>query len=363
MGEREERCTELQRAAVLLLTWFEENRRELPFRKDRDPYLIYVSEIMLQQTRISAVIPYYLHFVERYPDLNALALADDAELMKLWEGLGYYSRVRNMKRTAQICCERYGGRLPETYGEAVALPGIGSYTAGAILSLAFDQKVPLVDGNVLRVLSRFFGDRSDIGDPKTKRAAEELLGSFLERADVSPSAFNESLMELGETVCIPNGEPLCGQCPLEGSCEARRLGLTGELPVKAPKKRRKVTDLTVFLLYAGERIGLLKRPETGLLAGLFGLPVKEGALAENEAAKVLKEQRFAVKTLTEYPSAVHIFTHAEWHMTAFRADLSAVPESFGESRLIFVSEQELREKYALPGAFRKWELFPDPEES
>jgi len=360
--ELKERTDFLCAASGPLLRWFSENRRELPFRKDRTPYTIYISEIMLQQTRISAVIPYYLRFIGKYPDIAALASAEEEELMKLWEGLGYYSRARNLKKAAEKCMECYGGELPHTLPELLSLPGVGSYTAGAVLSLAEDRRVPVVDGNVLRVLARFFADDSDIADTKTKKNYENIIGNFLQSTEVSPAAFNEALMELGEVCCKPNGAPDCGSCPLRELCEAERLQLTGSLPVKSSGKKKRDEERTVIFFNSGEKLAIVKNPEAGLLGGLYALPSVEGRLRGEEITELLREEETGYVSVGALAGAVHEFSHITWHMSAYRVRCEEIPEAFLGRTLLPVTEEELGRNYALPGAYRKWDLFPSSEE-
>ena len=243
-----------------LLHWYDYNKRILPWRENKDPYRIWISEIMLQQTRVEAVKPYFDRFMEVLPTVYDLAKVDDDRLMKLWEGLGYYNRARNLKAAAQTIVEEYGGQLPADYDKLLSLKGIGMYTAGAIGSIAFELQVPAVDGNVLRVISRITEDRQDIMKQSVRRQIEEnLLG-------IMPEDFNQALIELGATVCVPNGQPLCDQCPWDTVCKAYKEDLIDQLPVKTPKKARRIEHKTVFLLECGEQIAIHKRGDKGLLA-------------------------------------------------------------------------------------------------
>ena len=248
-------------------------------------YRTWVSEIMLQQTRVAAVIPYFQRFMAAYPSVEALAACDEGQLMKLWEGLGYYSRARNLRRAAQIVAEQYGGAFPRTYEELTALPGIGDYTAGAILSIAFGEPVPAVDGNVLRVAARVGGCRLDILDQKNRRQFRRWMEAAMPRE--APGAFNQALMDLGAGVCLPNSAPLCDSCPAAAFCAAREQGCQRELPVRAPKKEKRREEKTVFLLLGPEGVALRQRPDTGLLAGLWEYPHVPGRLTEEQAAQQL----------------------------------------------------------------------------
>ena len=303
----------------LLLQWYPEHHRDLPWRRTRDPYAIWISEIMLQQTRVAAVIPYYERFLHELKDVGALAAVSDDRLNRLWQGLGYYSRAKNLKRAAEIVCDRYAGRMPDTYEALLTLPGIGSYTAGAIASIAFGERVPAVDGNVLRVYARLYNDPSDVADPAVRSRVFDTLRSAMPS---DAGMFNQAIMELGATVCIPNGQPLCGDCPLASVCRARAAGTAGILPNKRPKKPRAVENRTVFALYSAHAPLLLKRPNTGLLAGLYELPNVSGTLSAAEAADWLSSRNLhPVGDLLSY-SAKHVFTHIEWHMRVYAADVA-----------------------------------------
>ena len=268
----------------LLQKWYPGHHRDLPWRKTRDPYAIWVSEIMLQQTRVAAVIPYYERFMKELPDVKALAAVPDDRLNLLWQGLGYYSRAKNLKRAAQIVCERFAGRMPDTYGALLSLPGIGSYTAGAIASIAYGERVPAVDGNVLRVYARMMNDPSDVGDLAVKTRVFDELKAVM---PADAGTFNQAMMELGALVCVPNGQPLCADCPLNGVCKAREAGTAGLLPNKAPKKPRAIEDRTVFALYDHGAPLLRRRPDKGRLAGLYELPNVPGTLSTEKAMEWL----------------------------------------------------------------------------
>ncbi len=349
----------LERAVIPLLQWYQEHARVLPWRSDPTPYRVWVSEIMLQQTRVAAVIGYFERFMAALPTIGDLARAEEDQLMKLWQGLGYYNRARNLQKAARQILERHGGEMPADYGAIRALAGIGDYTAGAIASIAFGIPVPAVDGNVLRVLARILGDGRDISRQDTKDAARALLLQVIPRD--CPGQFNQALMELGAMVCLPNGAPLCGQCPVRELCAARLEGRTGQLPVKAPKKGRRVEERTVYLIFHGGRVALRRRGTKGLLAGLWEYP--------NE----LTEQGDALAAWGIVPAAQtpagrgkHIFTHIEWRMEA-RAVESAgaeLPEGW-----VWAGKRELEQVYAVPNAFQsfraaveqrldKWEVLP-----
>ena len=265
----------MENISPALLNWFYENQRVLPFRTDPSPYHVWLSEIMLQQTRVSAALPYYERFLAALPDIPALAACEEEKLNKLWEGLGYYSRVRNLQKAARIVCEQYGGELPADYDAIRALPGIGDYTAGAICSISFGIPVPAVDGNVLRVFSRLYNDPGVITDPAVKKAFTARVMEH--QPPAAPGDYNQALMELGALVCVPNGAPLCEQCPLARLCQARAAGTALSLPQKAAPKARKLEDLTVALVESPAGFLIQQRPEKGLLAGLWQPLLWEGA--------------------------------------------------------------------------------------
>ena len=261
----------LKQLAQPLLAWYDIHRRILPWREEVSPYRTWVSEIMLQQTRVAAVLPYFQRFMEAFPTVEALAQADTERLMKLWEGLGYYSRARNLQKAARILTEQYGGRFPETYRELTALPGIGDYTAGAILSIAFGQAVPAVDGNVLRLAARITGSRLDVLDAKNRKIFRSWMAAAMSQE--RPGAYNQALMDLGATVCLPSGAPLCGDCPAGDFCIARQEGCQARLPVRSPKREKRTEHLTVFLL----RRGTAAAPGYGTAGGAVGVPPCTGS--------------------------------------------------------------------------------------
>ena len=335
-----------------LIDWYREHDRDLPWRKDRDAYHVWISEIMLQQTRVEAVKPYYLRFMEAFPNAEALAGAEDEVLLKMWEGLGYYSRARNLKKAAIRIRDEYGGELPASREELLTLPGIGSYTAGAVASIAFGIPAPAVDGNVLRVLSRFLGSRLDVSLSGTKKRFEKLLSETMDREE--PGLYNQGLFEVGALVCVPNGAPRCSICPLAWFCRAKREGLWEELPVKASKKPRRVQEKTIFVLTSGTQVAIRKRPDKGLLASLYEFPGAEGCLSlENDwekaadAAGVAREDIVSVEPLGE---AKHIFSHVEWHMTGYHIRLKGkIPERF-----VAADIRELETRYPIPSAFEAY---------
>ena len=355
----------LVQAAERLAPWFRENARSMPWRDSPTAYHVWVSEIMLQQTRVDTVIPYYGRFIDALPDTAALSACSEDRLLKLWEGLGYYSRVRNLQKAARIVEETYGGRIPETKEELLALPGIGLYTAGAILSIAYEQPVPVVDGNVLRVVSRILCDPSDSSLPETKDTYYALLEETVKEAasGISPRIFNQSLMELGALVCVPNGEPKCTECPVREICTARLLERTSEIPVRTPKKARKTREITVLVIFDGTYRMLVKNSEKGLLSRLYGYPVLPGHASCEASRKAAAEWGFSVTEMIPLPERKHFFTHVEWHMTAWLVRVmpgspycTDGPDSPGlYEGLIPADRKALESEFALPSAFRRWD--------
>ena len=332
----------------LLLPCYQQNHRELPWRADRQPYHIWLSEIMLQQTRVEAVKGYYTRFLSALPDIPALAGCDDELLHKLWEGLGYYSRVRNLKKAAQVIMEQYDGVFPTNHAQVLALPGIGAYTAGAICSIAFNQPTPAVDGNVLRVVSRLTDDPSPIDLPETKRRVNRLLSGIY---PAEAGDFTQALMELGATVCGPNRAPDCGRCPCKGLCLGFQKGTAEKLPVKSPKKQRRQEDHTVFILSCDGRFALEKRPEKGLLAGLWQFPNRPGKLDTRAALDAVTAMGLHPRELLWEVEKTHIFTHIQWNMKGIYLEVAEAGGSF-----LWFTEEEINSQAALPTAFRQfWE--------
>lgn len=320
----------LQNAVPLLLEWYSLSKRTLPWRGTHDPYRVWVSEIMLQQTRVEAVKEYYLRFMARFPTVEALAFADEEEVLKYWEGLGYYSRARNLHKAAKFVAEN---GFPETFEGVRKLAGVGDYTAGAICSIAYDQPCPAVDGNVLRILTRLLSDERNIDEAATKKAfAEQLRKVYPEQA----GDFCQALMELGAIVCVPNGAPLCGRCPWENICLAHLQGEEERYPVRAEKRKRTVIPLTVLILRWNGRYAIQKRGAKGLLAGMWQFPVFEGNIDLAAFGPVLRSKK-----------AKHVFTHVEWHMTGYEIEAK---EAFSD--MTWVTKEEIDEIYAVPSAFR-----------
>lgn len=349
----------LDQSVQPLLKWFEVFARTMPWRSNPEPYWVWVSEIMLQQTRVEAVRAYFDRFIAALPNIESLANIEDEKLMKLWEGLGYYSRARNLKKAAIVCVEQYHGELPRTYEELLKLPGIGSYTAGAIASIAYEQEVPAVDGNVLRVISRLLAWEEDITKQSVKRKMEAALLELMKRVHPNPRTFTAALMELGALICIPNGAPCCMECPWKSICLARIQKKVERIPVKKKKIVRKIEERTVFLIQDGDLTAIKKRPSTGLLAGLYELPNIEGFYSEQEVKRIWEEKLKLPLTVERLKDGKHIFSHIEWHMQAYRVIIPKILEQNKllreqEGELFFVTQEELNTNYALPNAFKTW---------
>lgn len=331
-----------------LLPWYAENKRNLPWRMDLEPYHVWISEIMLQQTRVEAVREYYLRFIQSLPTVESLANASQDMLYKLWEGLGYYSRARNLKKAAEMICSQYDGQFPHRYEDILALPGVGPYTAGAIASIAFNQKTPAVDGNVLRVFARLTNDATPVDDPSLKKTVSARL------REIYPDAagdFTQAIMELGATICGPNRKPVCEICPCNSFCEAFKRGTAEQLPVKSPKKPRRVEEKTVFILSCEGEYALEKRKSTGLLAGLWQFPNIPGKLDITAALAELKKLGIHTKDVKRRVERNHIFTHVEWDMVGIYLEVSAKSGKF-----TWFSAENVYEQAALPTAFRQfWE--------
>ena len=329
------------------IPWYLEHARELPWRRDKDPYHVWVSEIMLQQTRVEAVKKYYTRFLDAFPTVQALAQAGEGRLMKLWEGLGYYSRARNLQKAAKKIVEDFAGRFPENYDDILSLPGVGAYTAGAISSICFEQPAPAVDGNVLRVIARIMEDYEDIGTPQMKAKITAALQSVYPAGQCGD--FTQSLMELGATVCLPDGQPLCGQCPAARFCRAHKNGTELDLPVKAKKKARRIEEKTVFLLRCGSWTAVCRREDSGLLAGLWQFPNVPGALTEEQAIAQCEAWGAEPVDLERAVRKKHIFTHVEWHMMCYHIRCKAAPPQF-----TWAEPADFQHRIALPTAFRKF---------
>lgn len=328
-----------------LLQWYEKNRRHLPWREEISPYRTWVSEIMLQQTRVAAVLPYFQRFMERYPTVEALASGDREELLKLWEGLGYYSRAGNLQKTAKILVSEFDGVFPVDYKQLTALPGIGDYTAGAILSIAYNLPVPAVDGNVLRIVSRLTGAELDVLDGKNRKIFRQWVQAALPADEAG--TFNQALMDLGAGVCLPANLPRCEECPLWELCEARRTGKQSLLPIRGAKKEKRREEKTVFLLRREDgSVALRQREQTGLLAGLWEYPHVDGLLSEEQAAKQLALWGLTPLRWEKAWEAKHIFTHVRWQMQGYAVTVD------GAGKWEWYTAQQRRQK-PIPSAFER----------
>ena len=341
----------LREAVEPVIQWYRENHRDLPWRNTRDPYRIWVSEIMLQQTRVEAVKRYYERFLSELPTVKELAEVPEDRLMKLWEGLGYYNRVRNMQKAARQVMEEYGGEFPHTYDTIRSLAGIGNYTAGAVSSFAFGIPKPAVDGNVLRVLSRILASEEDIMKACVRswmeRAVEEVI------PEQNASDFNQGLIELGALICVPNGDPRCRECPAAGLCLAREKGIQTRLPVKAKAKARRIEKRTVLIFRDARGVAIRKRPSRGLLAGLYELPNVEGHLTGRQAADYGKSIGLMPVRVRKLEEAKHIFSHVEWHMIGYEMLVDELEKSCG-AEMIFAKKEELETVYSIPSAFESY---------
>lgn len=328
-----------------LIPWYEAHKRELPWRQDKEPYHVWLSEIMLQQTRVEAVKEYYRRFLTTLPTIADLAEAPEEQILKLWEGLGYYNRVRNLQKAAQTICADYAGVFPSEYAQIRSLSGIGDYTAGAIASICFDAPTPAVDGNVLRVYSRLLADDANIDLQTTKKRITRKLQETYPRKN--PGIATQALMELGATVCVPNGAPRCDVCPVAEICQAREQDTWRDLPVRSEKKKRKIVDKTVFILLTEDTVALHKRSASGLLAGMWEFPNVDAKLDKQEAVTQVTGWQAEPVDLLMQTSYTHIFSHVEWHMTAYYIRCRKTNKKWK-----WVTKESLDETYALPSAFR-----------
>lgn len=330
----------------VLLPWYSSCKRDLPWRADCNPYHIWVSEIMLQQTRVEAVKGYYARFLNAIPTVADLAAADDDLLHKLWEGLGYYSRVRNLKKAACVVMEQYNGAIPESYAEVLKLPGIGEYTAGAICSIAFNLPVPAVDGNVMRVVARLTDDATPIDLPAFKSEVRDALTAIY---PVQAGDFTQALMELGATLCGPNRKPECANCPCNRFCAAFKNGTAEHLPVKMPKRQRTIEERTVFILCCDGAYALHKRPDKGLLAGLWEFPNVTSHLSVEAAMTEVEKMGLRPKEIMRVVERKHIFTHIEWRMRGIYIEVSDANDAFA-----WMNAEQIETDAALPTAFRQF---------
>lgn len=331
-----------------LLKWYKKEHRILPWRESGNPYYIWISEIMLQQTRVEAVKPYFERFIQAFPTIEDVAAAEEEELLKMWEGLGYYNRVRNIQKAAKTVVERYNGKLPADYEELKTLSGIGNYTAGAVASIAYGIPAPAVDGNVLRVISRIEERTEDIMKQSTRKKVEDAIMEVMPEQEAGD--FNQALMELGAMVCVPNGSPYCEKCPLGEFCGAYQHGRIGELPVKSGKKARKIEERTIILIQDGDKVAIQKRPSKGLLAGLYEFPNLEGHRTEAEVLEFVHGQDLLALQIRPLCEAKHIFSHVEWRMIGYAVKVAALEEK-KQGRMLFVDQKETEEIYTIPAAY------------
>ncbi len=340
---------DIEHFSLPLLAWYDKNKRDMIWRDHFDPYYIWLSEIMLQQTRIEAAKEYFIRFTAELPDIESLAQVSEDRLMKLWEGLGYYNRARNLQKAAKILVDDHGGKLPADFDALLSLPGIGPYTAGAIASMAFGIKAPAVDGNVLRVVMRYLACYDDIAKMSVRKKVEQQILSIMPDR---PGDFNQAIMELGEVICIPNGAPLCRQCPIHDTCQAKADGCPEQYPKKAEKKPRRIEQRTLLILEREGKIGIQKRPQKGLLAGLYEFPAWDGELTQENLAIKLKDLGIRPAAIHAMGAATHIFSHVEWHMTGFHiiVDKNETGEHLAKT-IQFVPVTDLTEKYSMPTAF------------
>ncbi|QZY55795.1 A/G-specific adenine glycosylase [Crassaminicella profunda] len=335
-----------------LITWYEKNHRKLPWRETSNPYYIWISEVMLQQTRVDTVIPYFLRFIDKFPNIESLANADEEEVLKMWEGLGYYSRARNLHRGAKVIVKEYDGKMPDTLNEIKKIPGIGPYTAGAVLSIAYNEAVPAVDGNVMRVFSRLFYIKEDIGENNTRKEMEKIGQMVISQNN--PSFFNQGLMELGALICTPTS-PKCIACPLFMECTARKLIVQETLPIKKKKIKVKSIEMELAVLWKDKKILIMKRPTEGLLANLWALPSveREKNTEEGKSIELELEENYGmhIKKGKYLFEKQHVFTHRKWKMKVYAFELIK-EQKIDYPEIQWISLEEIK-KYAFPTAFMK----------
>ncbi len=347
-----------------LLDWFDKNKRDLPFRQTKDPYLIWVSEIMAQQTQIDTLIPYFNDFIKKFPSLDSLAQAPEDAILRAWQGLGYYSRARNLHKAAQLVVSDYGGVLPKSYQGLLKLPGIGPYTGGAIASIAYNEAVTAVDGNVLRVISRYANSPLDINQNATKKIISNWLETIL---PPRVGAFNQALMELGALVCRPKG-PKCLVCPISSGCLAFKQGTQDALPIKKKKTKPIIQQMEVGIVKQAGHYFLIKRPKKGLLSNLWAFPIVQATTTKGESITTYLKTLFpGLLEPVLIGRARHVFSHIIWEMTLYSYTLPSLleetktpyqlrpkasndPASFQEG--LFLGPEQI-DGLALPVAFSK----------
>lgn len=343
---------QIQQFQDALLSWYNQHARVLPFRENPTPYRVWISEIMLQQTRMDTVLPYYERFIGEIPDVVALAEVSDERLLKLWEGLGYYSRARNLKKAAQIIIKDYEGQVPDDVKSLRTLPGIGPYTAGAIASIAFGKRAEAIDGNVLRVMARVTAEKGDISQKSVHNRLETVVRPLVDTPRVGD--FNQALMELGALICIPSETPKCGLCPVSSLCKAYDLGIQGSLPVKTSPKSRKIEKKTVLVMRYGDQFALRKRTEKGVLCGLWELPSLPGHCTTEECVRELSKQGVFAAEIIPLSSSKHIFSHLEWHMIGYCIVAERVEN---RENFVWKSADEIKAHYSIPAAFKEYMKF------
>lgn len=339
-----------------LLEWYDSNARILPWRDSPTPYRVWVSEIMLQQTRVDTVKPYFERFISEVPTIQDLADISEDKLLKLWQGLGYYSRAMNLKKAANIIIQEFCGQFPSDVESLKSLPGVGPYTSGAIASIAFGVRAHAIDGNVLRVLARISANRGDITTPLVKKEIEELVNDVLPTERVGD--FNQALMELGATVCLPSGSPKCAECPVHFSCIGSHQGIAGELPIKTKKKERKIEFRTIYIIEYKGSIAIRQRSKSGLLSSLWEFPNTEGHLSEEDSEDLLKEWGITAFKIIPIKASKHIFTHLEWHMIGYYITVQSIHEGF---EFLWATRAQIRKQYSIPTAFKAYLNFLDKD--
>ena len=339
---------ELENITLPLLDWYNKAKRNLPWRENQSVYHTWISEIMLQQTRVESVKDYYLRFIEKIPDIETLSKIDEDTLLKLWEGLGYYSRARNLQKAAKIIMEQHNGKFPDTYEEILKLPGIGNYTVGAILSIGYNKPYPAIDGNALRILSRLTECDLDIQENKTQKYFEELLTPIIPK---QAGDFTQAFMDLGATICLPNTEPHCESCPLNKICQAHLNNTTSIYPIKNKKIERKIEKKIVLLFCYKNEILIHKRPNEGLLANLYEFFQINGEFTQKQIQDKLKQENINFKEIYSLGNYTHKFSHIEWHMKGYLIELK---KKFNHEDYFWCSISDIESKYCIPSAFRPY---------
>ncbi|MBQ4255933.1 MAG: A/G-specific adenine glycosylase [Bacilli bacterium] len=337
-----------------IVDYYLKQGRALPWRKDQSPYCVHLSETMLQQTRVETVIPYFERFMEAFPTVFDLANAEAEKVLKLWEGLGYYSRAKNLHKAAIEVVNRYGGEYPRDKEGLLSLPGVGEYTANAIMAFCFDEKEIPVDGNFLRLFARLSGYGGNVMESKAKKECEAYFKEEL--GDALPSAFAQGAMEIGEVLCLPSSSPRCEECPLKEYCFAYANKKQAELPLRLVKTSKKQEKKTVLIYRLCNEYGYQKRPDSGLLSGLYGFPMEEGHLGLAKVKALLKEKGVKAKSVKPSIEYTHVFSHVKWDMKSYIVELKEMPEGLD---LVFVSKAMRQESFALPSAFLPFEKASD----